>query len=130
MEASMKRKQQRDRKLAVERYSNGEHITSIAQSMGYSRKWVYKWIERHDSSDDADGWSQSRSSSPQSRPRQLTIKIVEAVKIVRLSLYNQGLLCGAQAIEWELIARGVEPVPSLRSIKPILSREELTHRRT
>ena len=50
----MKRKQQRDRKLAVERYSNGEHITSIAQSMGYSRKWVYKWIERHDSSDDAE----------------------------------------------------------------------------
>jgi len=78
----MKRKQQRDRKLAVERYSNGEHITSIAQSMGYSRKWVYKWIERHDSSDDADGWSQSRTSSPQSRPRQLTIKIVEAVKMV------------------------------------------------
>jgi len=130
MEASMKRKQQRDRKLAVERYSNGEHITSIAQSMGYSRKWVYKWIERHDSSDDADGWSQSRSSSPQSRPRQLTIKIVEAVKMVRLSLYNQGLFCGAQAIEWELIERGVEPVPSLRSINRILSREELTHRRT
>jgi putative transposase len=130
MEASMKRQQQRDRKLAIERYSSGEQITSIARSMGYSRKWVYKWIERHDSSDDTDGWSQSRSSCPQSSPSQLTVNIVEAVKMVRLSLYNQGLFCGAQAIEWELREQGVEPVPSLRSINRILSREELTHRRT
>jgi transposase InsO family protein len=50
--------------------------------------------------------------------------------MVRLSLYNQGLFCGAQAIEWELREQGVEPVPSLRSINRILSREELTHRRT
>ena len=126
----MKRKRQRDRKLAIERYSSGEQITSIARSMGYSRKWVYKWIERHDSSDEADGWNQSRSSCPQSSPRQLTVNVVEAVKMVRLSLYNKGLFCGAQAIEWELREQGVEPVPSLRSINRILSREELTHRRT
>jgi putative transposase len=126
----MKRKLERDRKIAIDRYSSGERITTIARSMGYSRKWVYKWVERHHSSDDASDWNESRSSSPQSSPRQLTENIVEAVKIVRLNLYNHGLFCGAQAIEWELREQGVEPVPSLRSINRILSREELTHRRT
>ena len=126
----MKRKQERDRKIAIERYASGEQITSIARSLGYSRKWVYKWIGRHDSSDSAADWHQSRSSCPHSSPRQLTGDVVKAVKMVRLSLYNQGLFCGAQAIEWELIEQGVEPVPSLRSIGRILSREELTHRRT
>lgn len=126
----MKRKRERDRKIAIDRYSSGERITTIAGSMGYSRKWVYKWVERHESSDDASDWNQSRSSCPQSSPRQLAENIVEAVKMVRLSLYNQGLFCGAQAIEWELKELGVESVPSLRSINRILSREELTHRRT
>jgi putative transposase len=126
----MKRKQERDRKLAIERYASGEQITSIARSLGYSRKWVYKWIGRHDSSDSSPDWHQSRSSCPHSSPRQLTGDVVRAVKMVRLSLYNEGLFCGAQAIEWELNELGVEPVPSLRSISRILSREELTHRRT
>jgi transposase InsO family protein len=98
--------------------------------MGYSRKWVYKWIERHDSADDAPDWNQSRLASPHSSPRKLTGDVVEAIKMVRLSLYSQGLFCGAQAIEWELKELGVELVPSLRSINRILSREELMHRRT
>lgn len=126
----MKQKRKRDRKLAIDRYCSGERITTIARSMGYSRKWVYKWIERHDNSDDSTEWSQSRSSCPHGSPRQLTGEVVKAVKMVRLSLYNQGLFCGAQAIEWELRELGVEPVPSLRSINRILSREALTHRRT
>jgi putative transposase len=126
----MKRKPKCDRELAVDRYSSGERITSIARSMGYSRRWVYKWIERHDNSDDSTDWRQSRSSCPHGSPRQLTDEVVKAVKMVRLSLYNQGLFCGAQAIEWELRELGLEPVPSLRSINRILSREELTHRRT
>ena len=124
------RKEQRDRKIAIGRYLKGEQVASIARSMGYSRQWVYKWIERHESGDDATDWPQSRPSCPDSNPRQLSEEVVGAVKMVRLSLYNQGLFCGAQAIEWELIEQGVEPVPSLRSINRILSREELTHRRT
>ena len=126
----MKRRRKRDRELAIDRYSSGERITTIARSMGYSRKWVYKWIERHDNSDDSTDWSQSRSPCPHGSPRQLTGEVVKAVKMVRLSLYNQGLFCGAQAIEWEFRELGVEPVPSLRSINRILNREELTHRRT
>ena len=93
------RKEQRDRKLAIDRYLSGERVTTIARSMGYSRQWVYKWIERYESGDDATDWLQSRPSSPGSNPRQLSEEVVKAVKMVRLSLYNNGLFCGAQAIE-------------------------------
>ena len=126
----MKTKTERDRILAIKRYSNGERIATIARSLGYSRQWVYKWIERYESSEEQSNWHQRHSACPHSNPHQLSVEIVEAVKIVRLNLYNDGLFCGAQAIEWELREMGVVPLPSLRSINRILSREELTHRRT
>ena len=47
-----------------------------------------------------------------------------------MSLYNQGLFCGAQAILWELQDLGVQPLPSLRTINRILKRHDLTNRRT
>lgn len=50
--------------------------------------------------------------------------------MVRLRLYNEGLFCGAQAIRGELEDLGVKSLPSLRTINRILSRNELTHRRT
>lgn len=50
--------------------------------------------------------------------------------MVRLSLYNRGDFCGAQAIHWELEDLGVTPLPSIRTINRILNRNELTHRRT
>jgi hypothetical protein len=36
------------------------------------------------------------------------------VNLARLHLYNRGLVCGAQAIDWELEEWGVHPRPSLR----------------
>ena len=50
--------------------------------------------------------------------------------MVRLSLYNRGLFCGAQAIRWELDELVVRPLPSMRTINRILARNELTRRRT
>jgi hypothetical protein len=47
-----------------------------------------------------------------------------------LNLYNKGLFCGNQAIQWEMIDMEVQPVPSLSTIGRILRRRELTHRRT
>lgn len=50
--------------------------------------------------------------------------------MIRLSLYNRGLFCGAQAILWELEELRVSPLPSLRTINRILSRNDLTCKRT
>ena len=42
--------------------------------------------------------------------------MVEVAKMTRLSLYNKGVFCGAQAIRWELEDLAIEPLPSLRTI--------------
>ena len=50
--------------------------------------------------------------------------------MVRRNLYNHDLFCGAQTILCELEDIGAKPLPSLRTINRILSRNGLTHRRT
>jgi len=89
---------------------------------------LYKWLSRYDP-DDPD-WYLDRSRRPLSCPRKTDREIEEIIKATRLRLYNQDLFCGAQAILWDLEEEGVQPLPSLRTINRILSRHELTHRRT
>jgi hypothetical protein len=48
----------------------------------------------------------------------------------RLYLYNRGMPCGARAIRLRLYLLGIQPLPSVRSIHRILSRNRLTHGRT
>lgn len=126
----MKKKQRRDRELAVQRYLKGEGLSAIAKSLGYSRRWVYRWVARYHATEAAAEWYEDQSRCPHSNPRQVSWEIVEAIKLARLHLYNQGLFCGAQAITWEMEDLGVSPLPSLRTINRILHREDLTHRRT
>ena len=130
LEEGVKKKRERDRELAIKSYLQGESISAIAQKLGYGRPWVYKWIERYQASGEANHWQADQTTRPHSNSRQLPAEVVEAVKLARLHLYNQGLFCGAQAISWELEALQVSPLPSLRTINRIISREGLTHRRT
>src|ERR1700736_5675693 len=126
----MKKKQQRDREQAINCYLKGDSIKTIAKKLGYSRPLVYKWIERYQGSSEQEHWQEDQSRTPHSNPRQLPGEVVEAVKLARLHLYNQGLFCGAQAISWELDCLQVSPLPSLRTISRIVQRAGLTHRRT
>ena len=114
--------------LAVERYKSGESPETICASLGKSRTWLYKWIRRYREHDES--WNRSQSRCPHSIHRRTPSEIEEIVKIIRLNLYNQGLFCGAQAIRWELEDLDTQPVPSIRTINRILSRNGLTHRRT
>lgn len=50
----MKKKQQRDREHAIKFYLKGESITAIAPRLGYSRPWVYKWVERYQSGNEQE----------------------------------------------------------------------------
>jgi putative transposase len=124
----MEKETERYRIIAVKRFINGESSESICTSLGRSRSWLYKWIKRYREHDDT--WSRSQSRCPHSSEFRTAPEIVEVVKMVRLNLYNQDLFCGAQAIRWELEDIGIKPLPSLRTINRILSRNELTHRRT
>lgn len=116
------------RKRAVQRFLKGEKPQSISASLKCSRSWLYKWVDRYTEGDDS--WSESLSRRPLVTPTHTPLEIVEIVKMVRLNLYNRDVFCGAQAIRWEIEDLGVKPMPSIRTINRILSREGLTHRRT
>jgi hypothetical protein len=62
--------------------------------------------------------------------RFLLAEIEQLIVWERLHRYNRGLPCGAQAIRQSLGQQEVRPLPSVRSIHRILSRNGLTHRRT
>lgn len=117
-----------DRSQAVARARAGESITAIAASLGRSRKWVYAWLARAEEGDAA--WAQDRSHRAAHQPRATPAEVEAAVRMVRLELYNQDLLCGAQNIRWRLEELEVSPLPALRTINRILVRQGLTHRRT
>lgn len=116
-----------ERAQAVRRFLNGEKSESICTSLGRSKAWLYKWVLRHT---DDDSWSESRSRRPLDVACRTPREIEEIVKMIRLNLYNRVQFCGAQAILWELEDLAVRPLPSVRTINRILSRNELTHRRT
>lgn len=60
----MKKTQRQDRILALERFRQGESVSSIANSLGYSRRWVYKWIERSRMANPEVPWPEDRSRRP------------------------------------------------------------------
>jgi putative transposase len=124
----MEEENKRQRIFAVQRFKKGESPESICTSLGKSRSWLYKWISRHLENDDS--WSESHSRRPLRISMYTPTEVEEIVTMVRLNLYNQDLFCGAQAIHWELEELGVKPLPSIRTINRILSRNDLTHRRT
>jgi transposase InsO family protein len=96
--------------------------------LGYSRDWFYKWLNRYRTGDEK--WFKEQSRRPIQNPNRTPQEIEELVQYIRLDLYNEGLFCGAQAIQWEMEDQGIKPLPSQRTIARILARRELTHRRT
>ncbi len=128
MEVFMEDEIKQRRALAVQRFNDGESPEPICTSLGKSRFWLYKWVKRYSEGDSS--WCEDRSRRPNEMPNRTPSEVEEIVKMVRLNLYNQDLFCGTQAILWELEDLGVKPLPSLRTINRILSRNELTHRRT
>jgi len=124
----MKRNPKKERADAVQRFLQGEDPQSICASVGKSTRWLHKWVARH--APDNPAWCEDQSRKPLISPYRTPAKIEDIVQMVRLSLYNKGLFCGAQAIRWELEDLAAQPLPSLRTINRILNRRDLTHRRT
>jgi len=115
-----------ERRWAVARIEAGDSITTVAARLGARGRGS---TVAGTSPDRETTWAEDRSHRPTRLARLTPAEVVEAVRLVRLSLYNQGLLCGAQNIRWELDELG-----SPRSLRPDHQphprREGLTHRRT
>jgi len=124
----MKKSIKQERLNAVQRFFNGEEPEEICASLGRSRSWLYKWVMRY--APDDSQWFEDHSRQPLSSPNRTPAEIEKIVEMVRLNLYNKGLFCGNQAIQWEMSDMEIQPIPSLTTIGRILRRRELTHRRT
>lgn len=107
-------------------FFRGESPSAICASLGKSRYWLNKWVKRFDRD---DAWCYDLSSSTFKRPHRTSPEIEEMVKRIRLSLYNNNLFFGAQAIRWQMEDLAVTRLPSERTINRILARNDLTHRR-
>jgi len=112
----------------IKLWEAGQSVQAVCRAVRRSRSWFYKWLRRYQAGGTA--WFEAQSRRPRNPARQAPKTVVEVVKLTRLSLYNKGLFCGAQAILWELQDLAFKPLPSLRTINRILAREQLTRRRT
>lgn len=105
---------------AVRRRLAGESPEAIAVSLGRSRRWVSKWVARHEP---AGEWAAGRKPG---RVVNRTDSALEAqVVAVRGRLAeNPWAQIGSDAIAWELAKLGVG-APPRRTIERILAREGL-----
>lgn len=114
-----------ERQRAIARYRKGESATAICASLGRSREWLYKWLQRQQTS--GEGWAEERSRRPQRSPGRIASDVEAAILTTRRSLVRRQLFYGAQAIAWELAETGVA-APSVRTISRVLEREGLITR--
>jgi len=123
----MARSEEELRKEAVRRRLAGESPERIARSLGRSRRWVAKWVSRHDPAD-AD-WAAGAKRGPERAPHRTAPETEALVLAVRERLVaNPWAQVGADAIAWELGKLGVEPPPR-RTIERIVARAGATRRR-
>jgi transposase len=111
------------RRLAVDRYINGETPKSIYEDLGRSKQWFFKWLKRYQSADPK--WHLSRSQAPRHSPRRISEVDREKIIRIRQQLQRQSFAqIGVSAIKWELHKAGA-PIPSDRTINRIINQEGL-----
>lgn len=111
------------RARAVSMFTQGQSVSDIAKTLGRSRQWVHKWINRSQS--DSSDWSQSLSTAPHYVPNKVSLSMEEQVISARQQLlaspYHEA---GAYAILHQLQGNGITP-PSVATINRILKRNGL-----
>ncbi len=115
------------RKEAVIRWLNGSPPALIAQSLGKTRQWVYKWIKRYKSFPDGD-WSRSHSRAPKTVRSQISEEQERQIVRIRNNLlgrkYSQ---IGALSIQYEFYRLGLKS-PPIWTINRVLAKNNLVQK--
>lgn len=119
------------RKTAVHLLRGGKTPVEVAQELGRSLFWVYKWRKRFFESQD---WQALRdhSHTPKSQPRKLPCKVLQAIRQTRSELEAEAAEPGklsyidAHAVYARLRKNGITPLPSISSIERELRAAKLT----
>ena len=102
----------------------GEAQRSVARRHGVSLPTVQRWVRRAQGQRlDRVDWS-DRPNGPRRSPIRTSPEVEDVILQVRCELRNDSDLgeYGAEAIRYELVARGVARVPSVRTIGRIVER--------
>lgn len=119
-----------ERKLAIYQLKNGNTLEEVAQSLGRSPNWVWKWHKRYRE----EGWSglKDRSCAPKCHGKKLPEAVCRAVCQARQELEVEAVLgeglkyIGATAVRTRLKKKCVKPLPSIPSIERILRKAGMT----
>jgi len=120
-----------ERKTAIHMLRSGIPAIEVAQGLGRSVPWVYKWQSRFES----EGWAGlgGRSRVPKRCPTQLPERVRQSICQARSELEaeaaeQEGLrYIGSGAVRARLEDKGVYPLPSRSSIERVLHNAQMTH---
>lgn len=113
------------RQKAIELYLKNTSPTKIANRLGFSRKWVYKWINRY-KEDPKGNWFEDRSKATKHPTNKISKKIEDQIVNIRKQLEQQKYAqIGAVSIQYEFIKLGQEP-PPVWTINRVIKRNNLT----
>ena len=111
------------RKQAIQRHVKGEKPRLIYSSLGRSKKWFFKWLNRYQSGDSS--WYKDRSRAPKHKPTKLNDSERQAIIATRKHLESEPFAqVGVSAIKWELHKSGLN-FPSDSTINRLLKHEGL-----
>lgn len=115
------------RKQAIRMYLAHESVSKIAITLGKSRPWVYKWIERYKSNPQSD-WFVDHPSVPKNPANKLNPSLERQIIELRKKLAgNKYAQTGAISIQYEFQRLGQQP-PAIWTINRVLKRHELIPR--
>ncbi len=121
------------RKTAIHLLRSGMSKSKVAQELGRSVSWVYKWQQRYEQ----EGWAglHSRSRAPKHSPNRLPASVRQRVRESRSELEaeaaaREGLrYIGSPAVQTRLKKKEVSRIPSTASIERILRAAAMTRPR-
>jgi transposase len=122
------------RKTAIHLLRSGKSPVEVAQELGRSLAWVYKWQSRFFAEQD---WQalKDRSHAPKCRPKKLPEAVRRAIREARSELDAEaeepGKLSyiGAHAVQARLRQKKIAPLPSITSIERELRTAQMTRPR-
>ena len=128
----METSNQSARLSAIHLLRSGKKPQEVADELGRSLAWVYKWQARFNT----EGWSgvKARSRAPKRRPKRLPDRVRQAVRAARSELEAEAeqpgnlSYIGAHAVQARLRQKRVRPLPSISSIERELRRAGMTQR--
>jgi putative transposase len=109
---------------AIRRYLSGEKPSSIYQSLGKSKQWLWYWLNRYNPQDPE--WFEDKSKSNKTIRNKIDSNLEQLICTIRKRLektkYSQ---VGPLTIQWELKKLGVHHIPHTRTISRVLKRNDL-----